>query len=141
MEKSATQPDDHIDSLPDGIREDLRRIDSVISEAMPGVSRTLWEGKLWGGSEQKIIGYGDFSYRNSSGADVEWFMVGLAAQKHHLSVYVNAVADDGYLVQKYADRLGKVKVGSAVVSFKRVDDVDLGGLRELVSLAAKQLQL
>ena len=139
MEKSTTRPDDHIASLPEGTRQDLRLIDSVISEAMPGVSRTLWEGKFWGGSDQTIIGYGAFAYRNSSGKEVEWFMVGLAAQKDHLSVYVNAVSDDGYLLHAYADRLGRVKVGSAVVSFKRASDVDLDGLRELVSLAAEQI--
>jgi hypothetical protein len=54
-------------------------------------------------------------------------------------MYVNAVDNDGYLLTKYKDSLGKVKTGSASISFKTVDDVDLGLLMELVDAAATQL--
>jgi hypothetical protein len=138
MEKTAKDPDAHLAGLPPEIREDMKRLDAAISDAMPGRSRTLWEGTFWGGSEQQIIGYGDFDYGRPSGT-VQWFMVGLAAQKQHISIYVNAIADGGYAVQAYADRLGKVKVGSASISLKKVDDIDLDVLTELVSLANGQL--
>lgn len=95
------------------------------------------EGRLWAGSDQKIIGYGTFSYTNSSGKTTNWFMVGLAAQKNYISMYVNAVDDDGYVLKKYADRLGKAKVGSASISFKSVEDINLDILMELVDVAAK----
>ena len=107
---------------------------------MPGQSRVLWEGKFWGGSDQKIIGYGDFSYTNSRGKTSSWFMVGLAAQKNYISMYVNAVDDDGYLVKKYADRLGKTKVGSASIGFKSVDDVNMDALMELIEVAAAGIE-
>jgi hypothetical protein len=66
-------------------------------------------------------------------------MVGLAAQKNYLSMYVNAVDDDGYVLAQYKDRLGKVKVGAASISFKDVDDVNIDVLMELVDVAATQL--
>ena len=138
MEKTDKDPDAHLASLSVGVREDMERLDDLISEAMPGRSRTLWEGTFWGGSEQQIIGYGDFSYDRPTGT-VDWFMVGLAAQKNYISMYVNAVADGGYAVQKYAERLGKVKVGSASISFKKVADIDLAALTELIGLANAQL--
>ena len=64
--------------------------------------------------------------------------VGLARQKDHISLYVNAVADGRYLVQAYVDRLGKAKVGSANVSFKRLADIDEDALLELVRRAASE---
>lgn len=133
MQRSDTPPDDHLASLPDAVRDDMTRLDAAISRVMHGLDRVVWEGKFWGGSEQRIIGYGDYRYTARDRSEVDWFIVGLAAQKNHLSVYVSAVEDGAYLTRRYADRLGKVKVGSSAISFKRLADVDLDVLLELVA--------
>lgn len=140
MEISQKTVDDHLTSLPDDVREEMALLDSEIAARMNGASRVLFEGKLWGGTDQEIIGYGEFRYTNSSGKTVEWFMVGLAAQKNYISLYVNAVDEDGYALARYKDRLGKAKVGSASISFKTVEDIELDVLLELVDLAATQLR-
>ena len=59
----------------------------------------LWEGKFWGGSDQRIISYGEFTHTNRSGKNVSWFVVGLAAQKNYLTVFVTAVEDGAYLAE------------------------------------------
>jgi hypothetical protein len=133
MDRSSTSPDDYIATLPDGVREDVVTLDAEVRATLPREERVLWEGVMWGGTEQHIIGYGSYRYVNRSGKAVDWFLVGLASQKDHLSLYVNAVDGDAYLSQAYADRLGKVKVGSAVITFKRSADVDLPVLRELLA--------
>lgn len=137
MERTDTDPDLLIDSLPPETGDEMRRLDQVISDVMADETRTLWEGVFWGGSDQTIIGYGDFSSNDSTGKSVDWFKVGLAAQKHHLSIYVNAADSDGYLVGRYADRLGKVKTGSASIRFKSADDIELDVLKELLAAARK----
>lgn len=139
MERTDTDPDQFIDSLAPETGDDMRRLDRLISEVMADETRTLWEGVFWGGSDQTIIGYGDFSSTDSKGKTVEWFQVGLAAQKRHLSLYVNAADTEGYLVGRYADRLGKIKTGSASISFKTADDIDLDVLRELILAAKAQM--
>jgi hypothetical protein len=53
-------------------------------------------------------------------------------QKNYISLYVNAVADNKYLSQVYGKELGKVKVGSASISFRRLSDVNLEKLRHLL---------
>jgi len=126
--------DEHINSLPEGVREDFRAVDELVADVFSGEPRLLWEGKMWGGTDQEIIGYGDFSYENSS-KTVEWFKVGLAAQKNHLSLYVNAVEDGEYLSRTYGDRLGKVKVGAASIAFKDLSAIDLGELRAMLEHA------
>jgi hypothetical protein len=102
---------------------------------MSGLPRVAWEGVFWGGSQQRIIGYGEYHYRGRSGAEGEWFIVGLAAQKQYLSLYVNAAEDGEYLIKRYADRLGKVKAGSANVTFRHLADVELEVLLEMVARA------
>ena len=139
MERTGNDPDLFIESLLAAIRDDMRVLDALIAGAMPGETRTLWEGVFWGGTEQKIVGYGDYTATRSGSEPVDWFKTGLAAQKNHISVYVNATDADGYLVKRYADRLGKVRVGSARIAFKSVAGIDLEVLRELLEAAREQM--
>ncbi len=135
MERSETSPDDFLATLDGDIRSTMSELDGLITVAMPGCSRTLWTGVFWGGTEQRIIGYGDLVQTRSKGPDVEWFMVGLARQKKHYSLYVNAVEDGAYLLHQYADRLGNVKIGSANVSFASSEALDHAALTELLERA------
>jgi hypothetical protein len=134
VDRSTTTPDAYIASLPDGAREEVATLDAELARVFAGHERVLWEGPMWGGTHQRIIGYGAFLQRQRTG-DVDWFVMGLAVQKAHLSLYVNAAEDGQYLVKRYADRLGRVKVGSANVTFKRLADLDLPAVIEMAERA------
>jgi hypothetical protein len=67
-----------------------------------------------------------------SDIDVEGFIVGLAVQKRHLSLYINAVEDRQYLSEKHGHELGKVMVGKAALTFGSAADVDLECLEWLM---------
>jgi hypothetical protein len=135
MQRSSIAPDDFIASLPDDVRDEITALDADLARIFIGLERALWEGPMWGGTHQRIIGYGAVRQANRSGASVDWFVIGLAVQKAHLSLYVSAVDDGQYLVKRYADRLGKVKVGSANVTFRRLSDVELPVLVEMAERA------
>lgn len=135
MKRTDTDVEIFLADLPGKQGDDIRLLDASIVERMPGHQRHLYEGRFWGGSEQQIIGYGVLDHTDSSGEEVEWFIVGLAAQKSYISMYVNAVADGTYLLRQYDDKLGKAKIGSASVSFESVDDLDAEMLLEMVSRA------
>lgn len=135
MQKTDTDPAAVIQAAPEALRDDYAALDGRISEVMAGLQRVAWEGTFWGGTQQHIIGYGEYHYRGRSGSEGEWFIVGLAAQKQYLSLYVNATEDGEYLIKRYAGRLGKVKAGSANVTFRRLADVELDVLLEMVARA------
>lgn len=137
MEKTNKTPAEHIASLPTERRADIELLDRLISELMSDQPKTMWEGKFWGGSDQQIIGYGEYSYEKSNRETVEWFIVGLAAQKNYISIYVNATDGGRYVTEKYADKLGEVKVGKSSISFDTVDDIDLDHLSRLVTDARR----
>ncbi len=86
------------------MRNDIEIMDKEITKVMTKQARVLWQGKFWGGSEQNIIGYGNYTDKRPKG-DVEWFVVGLAVQKNYISIYINAVEDNQYLVEKHANTL------------------------------------
>lgn len=136
MEKTAASPDDYLSSLEEPSRSAMQLLDGLISAELAGRPRTLWTGTMWGGTDQSIVGYGDLEQRGG-GKVVPWFVVGLAQQKAHLSVYVSAVEDGRTVAEAYKDRLGKVKVGRSSISFRRPEDVNLDVLREVVRTAAR----
>jgi hypothetical protein len=125
-----------LDGLPPARRADAQAVHDVIRAAAPGLEPWLWRGVMWGGTDQAILGYGRITQVNRGGAEVEWFVIGLANQKAHLSLYVSAVRDGRSLTQVYGDRLGKVTIGSSSIGFRRLDDLDLVVLAELASEAA-----
>lgn len=136
VEKIATDPDDWMASLDDEeVRSDMRHLDSLIRSALPGRSRTVWEGRFWGGTDQQILGYGDIVQSRPKGQTVEWFLVGLARQSKHYSLYINAVDEGAYLLDQYRDRLGNVKTGAASIAITSLDRVDLDALTELLRRA------
>ncbi|MCA0293703.1 MAG: DUF1801 domain-containing protein [Actinobacteria bacterium] len=122
-----------------GQPEAMARLDALVREALPDAGRVLWRGDFWGGGEQAIIGYGDLRQQRPRGKTVEWFLVGLALQKRHFSLYVNAVRDGRYLGQAYGASLGKVRVGSAAITFASPDSLDAAEVREMLAEAARQL--
>jgi hypothetical protein len=135
MQKTTTTPEDFIASLPEEHKKDIATLDNNISEVMQGLPKVMWEGVFWGGSTQKIIGYGNYVAKGKT-RTVEWFIVGLSLQKNYISLYVSAVEDNQYLTETYKDRLGKkVKVGKSSISFKSLEDIDMNVLLELIKRA------
>lgn len=139
MDRTEKNPSAYIESLPTERREEMSRLDALISARMEGHSRALWVGTFWGGTEQTIIGYGDITTTQSRGRKVAWFMMGLALQKNYISLYVNAVQNGRYVSEAYGPTLGKVKAGKASISFRRLDDVNLEVLAEVLGIARDQM--
>jgi hypothetical protein len=137
MERTSRSVDDYLASLDGQRGDEMRTLDAAIGGWMPGAERHLYEGTFWGGSEQQIVGYGVMDYTNRSGEEVEWFVVGLAAQQRYVSMYVNAVENDAYLLRQYEGKLGRAKIGSASISFATIEDIDFDNLMELVTHAGE----
>lgn len=135
MERTDTDVDEFLAGIEGPRGDDLRELDRIIAGELAGLERVLWEGTMWGGTEQRIIGYGGISQPRPRGASVDWFLVGLARQRRHLSVYVNVAEDGEYLVRRRASELGKVEVGSAALTFDSVADLDVDAFRALLRRA------
>lgn len=137
MERVESSPDDYIASQAADIGVVLEELHALIRGALPDQDCCMWKGIFWGGSEQQIIGYGNYSYLRSDKTEVEWFIVGLTRQKNYFSVYVNAVEGKSYLAELYGPQLGKVKIGKSSISFRNRADINLDVLREMIEHAGK----
>jgi hypothetical protein len=112
-----------------GEREaELRRVDALVRAAAPAIDRQLVPV-----GSAAMLGYGLMPYRPKSAKETTmWPLISLAAQKRHLSLYVSAVVDGGYLAESRAERLGKVSCGKSCIRFTSLDRVDTGELSTLV---------
>jgi hypothetical protein len=108
--------------------EELRRVDALITAAAPGIDRQLVPA-----GSTTMLGYGLMPYRpRSATQETRVPLISLAAQKRHLSLYVCAVVDGGYLAETRAERLGKVSCGRSCVRFTSLDRVHADELSTLV---------
>lgn len=139
MERSTTSPDEFLASLPDDVRDDMVALDAALAPVFVGHERVLWEGVFYGGTLQRIVGYGAYHYRGRSGAEGDWFVVGLARQKDHITLYATGAEDGQSLVKRYGAALGKVKLGSGSLTFRRLADVDLTAVVDLATRARDRM--
>ena len=81
---------------------------------------------MWGTS---IVGFGSYHYRNVSGREGDWFLVGVSPRKQALTVYIMpGFSDYAGLLQ----RLGKHKTGRSCLYINKLEDVDLDVLEQLI---------
>lgn len=84
-----------------------------------------------------MLGYGSFPYVNHKKETVEWPIIALANQKQYVSVYVCCAIDGKYVAETHKKELGKVSVGKSCIRFKKIEDVNLEGLKNVIGIAAK----
>jgi uncharacterized protein YdhG (YjbR/CyaY superfamily) len=85
-----------------------------------------------------MLGYGTMKYLNYKKETIDWPIVALANQKNYVSLYVCAVQDGQYIAEKHKDKLGKVSVGKSCIRFKKLEDLNLDTLKDVVRSAAKE---
>jgi hypothetical protein len=126
MAELKTKPsDEDVSAFIAAIPDDAQRQDAAtLAELMQHATGEA--GALWGG---KIVGFGRFHYRYASGRDGEWFIVGFAPRAKNLTLYIMD-GFDGH--SELLGKLGRHSTGKACLYLKRLSDVDMVVLGELI---------
>jgi hypothetical protein len=82
---------------------------------------------LWGPS---IVGFGAYHYKYASGHEGDMCITGFSSRKPNLSIYIIAM---GPAQRKLLAKLGKHKMAKGCLYVRRLEDIDLDVLRQLVS--------
>jgi hypothetical protein len=107
-------------------REDARRLCAMTQEI------TGEPPAMWGTS---IIGFGTYHYRYTSGHEGDAPLAGFSPRRQHLAIYLVGGFEDRY--RPLLARLGPHKTGKGCLYLKRLDDVDLSALRELIDRSVR----
>lgn len=92
------------------------------------------EPKMWGTS---IVGFGSYHYKGKSGREGDWFLTGFSPRKQALTLYLMGGFDD------QADllaKLGKYSTGKGCLYIKKLADVDVKVLKELIARSVKKMK-
>ena len=127
MAELKTRPTDaDVGAFLDSVADERRRADAkVVCRLLQEVSGQ--EPVLWGTS---IVGFGSVRLRYASGRELDWPVIGFSPRKAATTVYLM----EGF--EERADllaRLGPHSTGKSCLYLKRLSDVDLDVLRELVA--------
>ncbi|GAB4515728.1 MAG: hypothetical protein OHK0046_19600 [Anaerolineae bacterium] len=133
MAENKTKPtDESVQAFLEAVENEKKREDCfTLLELMREV--TGEEPTLWG----KIVGFGKYQYKYTSGRTGEAMLTGFAPRKQELTLYILA----GF--EQYEDllsRLGKHKTGKACLYIKSLKDVDLDVLKEMVQLSVEHMR-
>ena len=131
--ENKTQPSaELVEDFFNALTKPQMRADSLLLDAMmrrvTGYEPTLWSG---------IVGYGRFNYHYPSGRKGSWFGLGFAPRASALSLYLSLGGGEEPLAL-WLNRLGKFKMGAGCLYIKRLSDVDLTVLEELLTEAMAQ---
>lgn len=124
----------HLDSLPEAKRRDMRTLHDAILATYPGCKLWFSDGKDESGKvvSNPSIGYGTLRKQYANGQTKESFQTGISANSAGLSVYIMGLDNRTYLPQKYGGSLGKAKVTGYCIKFKALEDIDLQVLVEAI---------
>lgn len=113
--------DDFIDAVPDAQRREDARAIRAMMERLSGQPAVMWG--------PSIVGFGYCRYKYDSGREGEMGRTGFSPRARELVVY----AVGGFpRHQEIMDRLGKYKNGKSCLYIKKLSDVDIDVLEELI---------
>lgn len=88
--------------------------------------------EMWGPS---IIGFGSYRYRYESGREADWPLAGFSPRKSDLTVYLAPGFQERHDLMT---KLGKHKSSKACLYVKRLSDIDVEVLRELIDISVEE---
>ena len=81
---------------------------------------------MWG---ESIVGFGTYHYKYDSGREGDFLRTGFSVRKTALTIYIMLGFEKYNLLMK---KLGKYKTGKSCLYIKKLEDVDVKVLEELV---------
>ena len=129
-----TQPTDQdVETFLSAIDDEERRADCRTVLAIMR-DATGEPPRMWG---KAMVGFGSYHYRYATGREGDCFLTGFSPRKRDLTLYIMA----GF--SHYDDllaALGTHKTGKSCLYVKRLSDLDLEVLKELVTSSVKHMR-
>jgi len=130
MAEQKTKPTEvSVDEYIAALDDETKRSDSLTLVKMMRAA-TKEKPRMWGPS---IIGFGSVHYKYASGHEGDTCMMGFSPRKAGISLYLTCDASSRV---PYLERLGKYKTGVGCIYIKRLSDIDMSVLKELIAISA-----
>ena len=133
MAELKTQKNDaSVEAFLNSIEDEKKRQDSfAIMELMKEVTGA--EPTMWGAS---IIGFGSYHYKYASGREGDWMVTGFSPRKQNLTLYIMSGFEQ---YDELLSKLGKHTTGKSCLYIKKLDNIHMDVLRELVKHSVEHM--
>jgi hypothetical protein len=121
-EKRADSAEGFLAALAEPRRADIAALHDRVRAVAPEMSVSAAAG---------MLAYGRYAYRYASGREGEWFCLGIASNKAYISVYAPTIE-----LEPFVDRLPKANLGRGCIRFKRLADIDVAVIDEVIRASA-----
>lgn len=121
-----TATDASVEAYIDKVASDEQRADCRALIKLLGKA-TKTKPRMWGPT---IVGFGSYHYQYDSGREGDSCVVGFAARGKQLAIYLVA---SGPKQAQLLTKLGRHKMGKACLYIRRLGDVDVKVLEQLVA--------
>jgi hypothetical protein len=127
MAEPKTKPTEaSVDAFLNGVADGQRRADAFrVLEIMKEV--TGQPPRMWGPT---MVGFGDYHYAYASGHEGVTFLTGFSPRKDALAVYFMAGLQERFAAE--LPKLGKAKASKGCLYIKKLADVELAVLRDMI---------
>lgn len=119
---------DFLNSVED---EQVRRDCWMIVEMMQ--TATGAPPQMWGSS---IVGFGSYHYVYASGREGDWMLVGFSPRKNNITLYMMAGFSQ---YESLLAGLGKYSTAKSCLYIKRLADIHLPALQELIEASVRHM--
>ena len=124
VEPKTKRTTESVEKFLNSVADETRRKDSFrVLEMMK--KETKSEPAMWGTS---IVGFGSYQYKYANGRELEWPLMSFSPRKDSLTLYMCGLHGYGALLKK----LGKHKTAKVCLYIKKLDDVDIPTLKQLI---------
>ena len=116
-----------------GVKDDTKREDCrILAKIMKRATGAT--PKMWGAS---MVGFGSYHYKYRSGHEGDWFLTGFSPRTRDFTVYIMS----GFtLYSALLRKLGRHKTAKSCLYLKRLGDVNLKVLEDLITKSVKQMK-
>ena len=115
------------------ISKDTRRRDcSTLLQLFEQVTKQ--QAVMWG---EKIIGFGSYHYKYTSGREGDWLLTGFAPGKQQLSIYIMNGFDT---YQALLQKLGKHRTGKSCLYINKLADIDIAILEQILQRSVADMR-
>ena len=125
--------DASVEDFLNGVDNEKRRADSFkVLGLMQKITKEPPE--MWGNS---IVGFGRYTYKYASGREGKWMVTGFSPRKQALTLYIMAGFER---YDELMEKLGKYKTGKSCLYIKKLEDVDMDVLENLIAASVKYMK-
>jgi len=120
--------DTFLSLIPDDqVRNDCRAVAQIMQSA------TKAPAQMWGTS---IVGFGTYRMKYADGRESDWMITAFSPRKQNITLYIYGGFEE---YDKLMAQLGKYSCGKSCLYIKRLSDVDLPTLKNLINASVQHV--